>query len=187
MKKANIVSAIIGMLFSLAAFLKTLTFKKFTNVPVGPEFFPRILAAALFICCLILLITSILKKEEKGKEEKAPTISPLNKDMQKCLLGLLIIVVYALLWNVIGFIIATPVAVFLMIFILGRRNYLTMAIISVAATVVIFCAFKFLLQIEMPMGFLEDFIYSIQEFFEGDEEEEVSMMINSVSGFLAQV
>ena len=152
MRIANIVSAIIGMLFSLAAFLKTLTFKKFTNVPVGPECFPRILCIALFICCLILLITNIFKKDD-GK--KAPTISPLNKDMQKCILALAVIVVYALLWNVIGFLFATPLALFAMMLILGQRNYLTMTIVAVCADLVIFCAFKFLLQIEMPMGFLD--------------------------------
>lgn len=152
MRIANIVSAVIGMLFSLAAFLKTLTFKKFTNVPVGPEFFPRILCIALFICCLILLVTNIFKKDDKSK---APTISPMNKDMQKCLLALAVIVVYALLWNVIGFVLATPLALFAMMLILGQRNFLTMAIVSVCADAVIFCAFKFLLQIEMPMGFLD--------------------------------
>jgi len=183
MKKANIVSAIVGMLFALVTFLKTFTFKKFTNVPVGPEFFPRILAVGLFLCCLILLISAILKKEEPGKEEKAPTISPINKDMQRCLLGLLVIVVYSLLWEIIGFIVATPIAIFVMIFILGKRNYLTMAIVSVAATVVIFCAFKFLLQIEMPLGYLEDVFYYIEELFEG-EDEEVALLLNSVSGII---
>lgn len=153
MKIANIVSAIIGMLFSLAAFLMTFTFKKFTNVPVGPEFFPRILSSALFTCCLILLISTLFKKDDG---QKAPTISPMNKDMQKCLLALLVIIVYALLWEVVGFVIATPFALFVMILILGRRNYLFMAVVSVVATAVIFVAFKFLLQIEMPMGFLEN-------------------------------
>lgn len=153
MRIANIVAAIIGMLFSSAAFIKTLTFKKFKNVPVGPEFFPQILAIGLFICCLILLIANILNKNDKSK---APTLSPLNKDMQKCLLALAAIIIYALLWNVTGFLIATPLALFAMMLILGQRNFLTMAIVSVVATAVIFCAFKFLLQIEMPMGFLEN-------------------------------
>lgn len=152
MRIANIVSAIIGMLFSSAAFLKTLTFKKFTNVPVGPEFFPRILCLAFFICCLILLVTNIIKKDDGTK---APTISPLNKDMQKCILALVVIVIYALLWEVTGFLIATPPALFAMMMILGQRNYKTMALVAVCADLVIFCAFKFLLQIEMPMGFLD--------------------------------
>ncbi|MBQ0052013.1 MAG: tripartite tricarboxylate transporter TctB family protein [Treponema sp.] len=155
MRIANIVSAIIGMLFSAAAFGYTFTFKQFKNVPVGPEFFPRALAVALFICCFILFITNLLKKDDKSK---APTLNPLNKNIQKALLGLLVIVVYALLWNIISFILATPIAIFVMIFILGKRNYLKMAIISVVATAVIFVAFKFLLGIEMPMGFFEYFM-----------------------------
>ncbi len=154
MKKANIISAIIGMLFSLATFGYTFTFKKFKNVPVGPEFFPRALAVALFICCLILLLTNIFGN--KNDNSPCPTINPLNKNIQKALLGLLVIVVYALTWETVSFVIATPFAIFIMILILGRRNYKTMAIISVVATIIIFIAFKFLLGIEMPMGFFDE-------------------------------
>lgn len=155
MRIANIVAAIVGMVFSTAAFAYTFTFKQFKNVPVGPEFFPRALAVALFICCFILLISNLLKKDDKTK---APTLNPMNKNIQRALLGLLVIVVYAFLWNIISFIIATPIAIFVLVFILGKRNFLKMAIISVVATVVIFCAFKFLLGIEMPMGFIENFL-----------------------------
>lgn len=167
MRIANIIAAIVGMLFSGAAFIKTLTFKQFKNVPVGPEFFPRALAVALFICCLILLITSIFSKDKS----EAPTLSLKNKDMQKALIGLGIIVVYALLWNVLGFIIATPLAIFAMTFLLGKRNYKMMIIVSIAATAVIFCAFKFILGIEMPMGILEDVIYAIENLISGDVDE----------------
>ena len=48
-----------------------------------------------------------------------------------------------------------PIVLFAMMLILGQRNYLTMTIVAVCADLVIFCAFKFLLQIEMPMGFLD--------------------------------
>lgn len=156
MKKANIISALVGMAVSALAFGYTYTFKKFKNVPVGPEFFPRALALLLFICCLALLLTN-LRTTQRNKGE-APTLSLFNKDMQKAALSLVLIIVYALLWNVIGFIIATPFAIFAMTYILGKRNYLTMAIISLAATVVIFCTFKFLLGIEMPLGFIENFL-----------------------------
>ena len=156
MKKANIISAIVGMCVSALAFGYTFTFKKFKNVPVGPEFFPRALALILFICCLTLLLTN-LKTTQRNKGE-APTLSLFNKDMQKAAIALGLIIVYALLWNVIGFLIATPFAVFAMAYLLGKRNYLVMAIVSVAATVLIFCTFKFLLGIEMPLGFIENYM-----------------------------
>lgn len=160
MRKANIISAIVGLLISGTAFAYTFTFKKFKNVPVGPEFFPRALAAALFICCLILLITNIVAcrapaASKEKQEEKAPTLSLRDKDMQRAAIALLGIVVYALLWNILGFLIATPLALFGMIWLLGKRNYLMMALISVGATAVIFLVFKLLLGIEMPLGFLE--------------------------------
>lgn len=156
MKKANIISAIIGMVISASAFGYTFTFKKFKNVPIGPEFFPRALALLLFICCLALLLTN-LKTNQRNKES-APTLSLFNKDMQKAAISLVLIVVYTLLWNVVGFLISTPFALFAMIFILGKRNYKMMVIVSLGATALIFCAFKFLLGIEMPLGFIENFI-----------------------------
>lgn len=144
------------MCVSALAFGYTFTFKKFKNVPVGPEFFPRALALILFICCLALLLTNI-KTTQRNKGE-APTLSLFNKDMQKALIALGLIIVYALLWNVIGFLIATPFAVFAMTYLLGKRDYVVMAIVSVAATVIIFCTFKFLLGIEMPLGFIENYL-----------------------------
>ncbi len=152
MRIANIVSALIGMILSMTAFLYTFTFKHFKNVPVGPEVFPQWLAIALFICCTILLIKNIIEKNDKSE---APAISPLNKDIQRMLIGLLIIVLSALLWNVTGFIITTPFSLFFMMRLLGKRNTKMMIIISIVATAIIFCAFRFILGIEMPMGLLD--------------------------------
>ncbi len=156
MKKANLISALVGMIVSAAAFAYTFTFKEFKNVPVGPEFFPRALAVCLFVCCLILFLTNL--KSTSSNKGEAPTLSPLNKDMQRALLGLAIIVVYALLWNVTGFIITTPFAIFAMTRLLGKKEYLKMAIVSVVATAVIFIVFKFILGIEMPLGFIENYL-----------------------------
>ena len=157
MKKANIICAIIGMLVSGSAFMYTFSFKKFKNVPVGPEVFPRALAIALFICCAILLLQNILLLIKNPVEtEKAPTISPKDKGIQKARLGLLIIVAFAILWNFLGFLIVTPLALFAMIRLLGKKTYIMNAIVSVGATVLIFFVFKLLLGITMPLGFMEN-------------------------------
>ena len=152
MRLANIISALIGMVLSTTAFLYTFTFKHFKNVPVGPEVFPQWLAIALFICCTVLLIKSLIDKDDKTE---APAISPKNKNIQRMLIGLLIIVLSALLWNLTGFIITTPFTLFFLMRVLGKRNTKMMIIISLVATAIIFCAFRFILGIEMPMGLLE--------------------------------
>ena len=157
MKKANIIAGIIGMAFSAFAFYQTLSFRQFLNVPIGPEFFPRRLAAGLFICSGVLVLQSIFKKSKKDKP--APTISPLDKGMQRLFVGIAIIVVYALCWEPVGFIIVTPLAMFGMMFLLGFRKYFFMALFSLAATAVVFCVFSFILNITMPLGLLQDLLY----------------------------
>ena len=154
MKKANIISAVIGMIVSAAAFGYTFTFKQFKNVPVGPEFFPRVLAIALFIFCVLLLLTNLKTSETNNKS--APTMSLKNRGMQKALAGLAIVVVYALLWEVLGFLIITPIAIFLMTLLLGKRSYIKMILIAIGATAIVFLAFKYLLGIQMPLGFMEE-------------------------------
>ena len=154
MKKANIISAVIGMIVSAAAFGYTFTFKQFKNVPVGPEFFPRVLATALFIFCALLLLTNL--KTSESNKKSAPTMSLKNRGMQKALAGLAIVVIYALLWEVLGFLIITPIAIFLMTLLLGKREYIKMTVIAIGASAIVFIAFKYLLGIQMPLGFMEE-------------------------------
>ena len=79
-----------------------------------------------------------------------------NRGMQKALAGFAIVVVYALLWEVLGFLIITPIAIFLMTLLLGKRSYIKMIIVAVGATAIVFLAFKYLLGIQMPLGFMEE-------------------------------
>jgi len=151
-KKANIIAGIIGMGFSSAVYIATLGFKKFKNVPIGPEFFPRWLAIGLFICSAVLLVQAIRVKP--ADDPPAPTLSFFDKGIQRLLAGAGIIVVYALSWNFLGFIIATPLGLFALMFLLGLRRYPVMIVFSLGAMIVIFCAFRYLLGIDMPLGIL---------------------------------
>lgn len=152
MKKANIVCAVAGMLLSLFAFIKTFGFKQFQNIPIGPEFFPRYLAAGLFLCSAALLLQAL--STNPAKDRPAPTICPRDKGIQRLLAGLLIILVYALLWEVLGFIIVTPPALFALMFLLGLRRYVLMGVFSLGTMVVVFGAFRMFLGIDMPLGIL---------------------------------
>ena len=157
MKKANIAASIIGMGFSAGVYIATLSFKKFKNVPIGPEFFPRWLAIGLFICSAVLLIQAVKVKPGTGggqANNPAPTLSLRDKGMQRLLFGVAIIVIYAFSWKLLGFIIATPLGLFALMFLLGLRRYRAMVAFSFGAMIVIFCAFRYLLGIDMPLGLL---------------------------------
>ena len=150
MNKGNKVCAIIGMLFSAVAFIKTLSFKQFLNVPVGPEFFPRFLTIGLFICSLVLFLQQFKSKD------KRPNPVPGLRDigLQRLIKGALLVLAYALLWEPVGFIIITPIAAFTFMFILGHKKYLSMVLFSIGATAVVFFVFRFFLNVEMPLGLL---------------------------------
>lgn len=154
MKKADLICAVIGMLFSSGTFIITFGFKKFKNVPVGPEFFPRYLSVGLFICCAVLFIQSATRPP--ANDRAAPSINPLHPGMRRLLAGLGIIVAYTFAWDIIGFPIATPLGLCALMFLLGVRKYPLMAFFSLGTTAVVFGAFKFLLGIDMPLGFLEN-------------------------------
>ena len=156
MKTANIICGLVGMAFSATAFIVTFSFRQFKNVPIGPEFFPRYLATGLFICSAVLFIQAFLTDPKKDK--KAPTISPLDKGMQRLFAGIAIIVAYALCWEFLGFIIATPLAMAGMMLLLGYRRYLMMVIFSLGTTLVIFGAFRVFLNVDMPLGLLESLL-----------------------------
>jgi putative tricarboxylic transport membrane protein len=155
MKKANIVSAIIGMMLSVYAFCVTLTFRQFKNVPVGPEVFPRWLCLGLFVCCAILLFQSL---RLDAKENPSPSISPKRKAIQRTLVGLGIIIVYALAWETLGFILGSLICLSAMMYVFGLRNWRMMIVAAVASTAAIYCVFRFFLNISMPLGVFENFM-----------------------------
>jgi putative tricarboxylic transport membrane protein len=140
------------MVISFIAFIVTFGFKQFQNVPIGPEFFPRYLASGLFICSAALLLQAL--RASPLTDKPAPTICPRDKGIQRLLAGLGIITVYSLCWESLGFIIASPFALFALMFLLGLRRYLLMVIFSLGTMVAIFSAFRFFLGIDMPLGIL---------------------------------
>lgn len=152
MKKANMVCAFAGMIFSAIAFLMTLGFRQFKNVPIGPEFFPRYLATGLFICCAVLLVQTL--RAGPRTEKSTPAAGLWNRGILRLLAGIAIIVVYALLWEAVGFIIVTPFALFGLMVLLGLRRYPVMIMFSFGAMLVVFGAFRFFLGIDMPLGIL---------------------------------
>ena len=149
MKKANIVSSIIGMGLSVTFFVITLGFRQFRNVPIGPEFFPRWLTIGLFLCSAALFIKSI-----RAPSSRSPTLSLFDKGIQRMIIAVAITVAYAFSWIYLGFLVSTPLGLFGFMFLLGFRKYRLMIIYSFSATLVIFFLFSYVLNIRMPMGFL---------------------------------
>ena len=155
MRFAHIICALVGILLGIVAITMSKHFKQFTNVPVGPEVFPQIMAYGLIICSLVLLVQSIFKKTN----EKAPTLSPKDKGIQYMLLTVAVVVLIYLLWDIAGFLIVGSFSLFSLMWIADYRNYKNMIIISLITTVLIWLIFWQVLVIELPLGPFDTLFY----------------------------
>lgn len=154
---SNIVCAAVGIAIGLIAIYITTKFKQFTNVPVGPEVFPRIMATGLVICSIALIVQAALKGK---KWEKAPTLSLRDRGIRRMLVAAVLIVAFYLLWEPVGFLILAPVTLFLLMLNMDFKRYGQMAILSLAISVAVWLLFWQVLVIELPLGPLE-VIYSL--------------------------
>lgn len=145
MKKGNIVSSIISILVAVFVLYETKDFPSGAqNVP-GPAFFPRIIAILIIGLSGLLIVMTYIRKEERN-------INFTSKNDLKAYITIAIILVYIVLMNILGFIIATPLFLITMIYYYGMRNYVKNIIISVGVTALIFTIFKILLAVPLPQG-----------------------------------
>jgi hypothetical protein len=76
---------------------------------MSPMDFPRIMLGAIFIFAAIILIISIretIKMKVSGKEQGEPVLN------LRIIVGMVSIIVYIILWNIVGFSISTVLYIF---------------------------------------------------------------------------
>ncbi len=151
---SNIICAVVGMVIGTVAIVLTTGFRQFVNVPVGPEVFPRIMAIGLIVCSVALLIFNLIKKDT----DKAPPLSPRDHGIQRMLIIVGLVLCYYLLLEIIGYLILSPILLFVSMLVMGYRKYRNMIIISLSVTALVFLLFWQMLTIDLPNGFL-DFLF----------------------------
>ncbi|MBD3655096.1 MULTISPECIES: tripartite tricarboxylate transporter TctB family protein [Marinobacter] len=110
---------------------------------VGPDTFPTILAVVLVAGSLYLMI----KPDPDARW-------PLGKSALELVVSLVVLVVYALLLEPLGFVIATTLAVGTLSWRMGaapQRAFLT----GLVSAVVVFVLFNYGLSLSLPAGLLE--------------------------------
>jgi len=148
MKKANCILGVLGIGLGIYIFAEASTFPaNMSATDPGAAYFPKMLAILLIALCLGLIVSSLL---EKSKGEKLD-IPPQAWHLIIAFGGLL---VYCLLFKPLGFILDTLWFVFGMQYLLKERNWIKMAIVSVATTAIIYVVFSMLLYVNLPAGVL---------------------------------
>lgn len=145
MKKGNLVLAAICAVLGVGVIVMASGYPKAadygTGVP-GPGLWPIVISIVLLACTAILLYRTLKMPPEKNSK-----IELWTTGTRRVYLTMAILAVYLFLLPILGFIIATFVLEVIFIQWFAKKNPIITVVISAAITMVIYCAFRFLLNV----------------------------------------
>jgi hypothetical protein len=132
MKKADIVGGLIGILIGLYAIWEGTKMPEDLVMKIGPSFFPNILAGFLILFSAILIVNA-LRGKSKGE------VAPLRIDP-------------------LGFLLTSIIFLTFMMWIMGNRKPIALAIAPTVITLAVWLVFEKVLNLSMPAGILVDIL-----------------------------
>ena len=156
---ANLVSSVILLVFEIWAYWQTLGFKIVKKAAVQPATFPQIMCIGMMIFTVILLIQSVLKLKKADPEdpmmEAANSLNVIkNKGVQAALLVIVLCIAYALLFEVLGYVLVSTLIAAAIMWLIGKRDVKQIVLVSVLVPLLMWFVFYKLLTVNIPMGVL---------------------------------
>lgn len=142
-KLENIISCLFIYIISIFFFLSS------SNFSYDSAVFPKVIALILTVLNTILLFQTFIKREKVKQKEEGERILPT-----KTIFTVIFTITYVLLINIGGFILLTPIYIFIISLELGYRNKTISIIVALATTFTIYLVFKVVLGVQVPNGFL---------------------------------
>ena len=114
----------------------------------GPGFLPFGLAIVLILLSLLLIFIN-------WKKDNSPTPFWPHRTWLRPLLGVAILIFFALvLWNA-GILITTFIFLLIWMGVIERLRWRTLISISIGTTVALYLIFRLFLEVPLPLGFLK--------------------------------
>ena len=157
---ANLVAAIILLIFEIWAYVQTLGFKIVKKAAVQPATFPQIMCIGMMVFTVILIIQSLLKlknmKEDDPLAEPAASINIFkNKGVQAGAFVIVLCIAYAALFEVLGYVLVSAIVAAVIMILIGKRDVKQIALVSVLVPLAMWLVFYKLLTVNIPMGVLQ--------------------------------
>jgi hypothetical protein len=148
MKKVNVILAalLIGLGIFYAYLAANLPDRNLPNT-LGSDFMPWVLAGCLLLLSLLLLIKTVFGSTP---EQFDFSISP--KEGFGVIFLTVCVFAYVKLMLLIGFVLATPIFLALLMLITGSRKWKEIVMVSIFATFSIYLLFQKLFQVILPRG-----------------------------------
>ena len=158
---ANLVSAILLLAFEVWAYVQATGFRQVKGAYVQASTFPIIMVFGMMIFTVVLLIQSIVKltvgmKPTDFDAEPAPTLNPLKSwGIAAALFVIALCVVYTLLFDSLGYVLASALISIIIMWLIGKRKPMTVILVSVLVPLVMWLIFYKFLSVNIPMGVLQ--------------------------------
>ncbi len=149
-KKAEIIWALIFIAFGAVFYYLTLDLRPSAGPDVGGAFYPRLLVYGTFILSLKLLYNAL----KKDKEESEELFDFEDGGFRDVILVIILSFIYLYLLKIIGFLLLTPVYLFLLLTIIEAKNFAYRIVISILTTAVVMYVFQNFLNVPFPAGIL---------------------------------
>lgn len=148
MKRVNILIAVVLLIF--AGYYAWLTASLPTrNLPntMGVDFFPWVLCAMMTVLSLMLLLKSLLFRPDETCAYRVEWI-----EIKEILIFLILTYAYLQSLDFLGFLIATPVYLAILMIGSGSRRWKEIALISLLTAVGVYFFFDKVFQVILPSG-----------------------------------
>ena len=147
---ANLVAAILLLVFEIWAYVQTLGFKVVKNAAVQPASFPQIMCIGMIIFTVVLLIQSILKLQRMNPDDPmmapAASINVLkNKGVQAGAFVIVLCIAYAALFEVLGYVLISAIVAAIIMILIGKRNVKQIILVSILVPLLMWFVFYKLL------------------------------------------
>lgn len=146
-KKKNILISILFIIFGAFVYVQSLEIDTVMQNDVGSAFFPKVVAVAIIGIGMLKLVLSFKENDDKPKEE--------SKSVAGGWLTILLLGVYVMIFNRIGFIISSAIYLFFQILVLApkeKRNIPAFSITAAVTPVFIYAVFVYAINMPLPKG-----------------------------------
>lgn len=150
MATSDLIAGLLLLALSAAMFAATFSFPKLT-VALSPTVFPRFVTVGLFLLSALLLLQSLTRRRgvRRPRDRPRPQSAARRFPLRFLLLagsGLL----YALLLQPAGYLLATPPFLAAAMLLFGERRWLRLVLVPLAGTALLFAVFRLVFRVPLP-------------------------------------
>lgn len=148
MKKANIITSLICIVFSLAVIIYSwAVFPKGSGGVPGPAVFPILIACMMLLSGLVILVDAI----RTNSDEK---IVLLSKDNIRVYISMGIMLAYCVMVPVVGFVVSSVIFLTVTIRWFSQKKIWVCLAWAAAMSGIVYAVFTYLLKVSLKFGFL---------------------------------